>query len=196
MNFASRLKEERKRLGITQAKFAQLAGVHRNTQINYEAGLRAPEVDYISAIEKFGVDTAYLLSGSHETIKQLSFFGGLHYKGIDEIVLQVLGDLDVDGFSEALDKIPDIASESGHSLLIDTLVSHCPSLSSRLNNLEGLDSDLLAQTIESLENALKECNQILSPEKKAKVVVMLYRIFRTTGKVDQKMINDSIAIAE
>jgi len=62
-DFKTRLKEERKRLGLNQEKFAQLGGVSKDTQVNYESGLRAPDVDYLMAIGAAGVDTQYLLSG-------------------------------------------------------------------------------------------------------------------------------------
>ncbi|WP_433692421.1 helix-turn-helix domain-containing protein [Herbaspirillum seropedicae] len=67
-DFKTRLKEERKRLGLNQEKFAQIGGVSKDTQVNYESGLRVPDVDYLIAVGAAGVDTQYLLSGvSSET---------------------------------------------------------------------------------------------------------------------------------
>nr|WP_233171179.1 helix-turn-helix domain-containing protein [Herbaspirillum sp. ASV7] len=62
-DFKTRLKEERKRLALSQEKFAQLGGVSKDTQLNYESGLRVPDADYLMAIQAAGVDTKYLLSG-------------------------------------------------------------------------------------------------------------------------------------
>ncbi|UIN20301.1 helix-turn-helix domain-containing protein [Herbaspirillum frisingense] len=62
-DFKSRLKEERKRLGLNQEKFAQLGGVSKDTQLNYESGLRAPDSDYLAAVARAGVDIRYLFSG-------------------------------------------------------------------------------------------------------------------------------------
>ena len=49
-----RLQEERKRLGLTQDKIAEIGGVKRRTQINYEAGGRSPEGNYLFAIAAVG----------------------------------------------------------------------------------------------------------------------------------------------
>ena len=57
-----RLKEERKRLGLTLAEFANILGIHRNTQGNYEAG-REPPSDYLAAAQEAGVDVAYVMDG-------------------------------------------------------------------------------------------------------------------------------------
>lgn len=57
-----RLKEERKRLGLSKVDFANVLGIHRNTQGNYEAG-REPPVPYLLAIQELGVDIAYVMDG-------------------------------------------------------------------------------------------------------------------------------------
>ena len=58
-----RLKEERQRLDITQTEFSALASVTPQTQRKYEKGTRFPDVRYLQAIAKHGVDTHYLLHG-------------------------------------------------------------------------------------------------------------------------------------
>jgi transcriptional regulator with XRE-family HTH domain len=62
-----RLAEERARLGLTQARVAELAAVTRRTQINYERGERAPDAAYLTAIETQGFDALYVLFGRHES---------------------------------------------------------------------------------------------------------------------------------
>ncbi|CAK0759205.1 hypothetical protein CCP3SC5AM1_2630002 [Gammaproteobacteria bacterium] len=59
-----RLKEERIRLGFTQASFGALAGVQKMTQSRYESGNTSPNVDYFECIAKYGVDITYILTGS------------------------------------------------------------------------------------------------------------------------------------
>ncbi|MBI5921287.1 MAG: helix-turn-helix transcriptional regulator [Betaproteobacteria bacterium] len=61
--FGLRLKEERKRLGKTQAEFAEAGGVGRLSQIQYENESTAPTTRYLSGIANLGVDLAYLLLG-------------------------------------------------------------------------------------------------------------------------------------
>lgn len=57
-----RLKEERKRLSFSLVEFANLLGIHRNTQGNYESG-REPPTSYLLAAQEVGVDIAYVMDG-------------------------------------------------------------------------------------------------------------------------------------
>jgi transcriptional regulator with XRE-family HTH domain len=59
----ARLREERERRSISQDAFAKKAGVHRRTQVNYEAGERKPDADYLAAIAGLGVDVSYIVTG-------------------------------------------------------------------------------------------------------------------------------------
>ena len=62
----ARLKEERKRLGLSKIDFANMLGIHRNTQGNYEAG-REPPIPYLLAVQEAGVDVAYVMEGERHT---------------------------------------------------------------------------------------------------------------------------------
>lgn len=62
----ARLKEERKRLGLSKIDFANMLGIHRNTQGNYEAG-REPPIPYLLAVQEAGVDVAYVMEGERRT---------------------------------------------------------------------------------------------------------------------------------
>ncbi len=59
-----RLAEERDRLGLTQERFGELAGVSRNSQANYEKGVRQPDASYLEQIAASGVDVLYVLTGA------------------------------------------------------------------------------------------------------------------------------------
>ncbi len=61
--FAGRLKEERARLGLSQAALGALGGVGKLAQMNYEKGVRVPSVEYLHAIGQNGVDAVYLMTG-------------------------------------------------------------------------------------------------------------------------------------
>jgi len=58
-----RLQEERQRLGLTQAEAAEIGGVKRRSQINYEAGDSYPDGRYFAAIAAVGADVQYILTG-------------------------------------------------------------------------------------------------------------------------------------
>ncbi len=61
--FGQRLREERKRLGLNQEEMAQLAGIQRIAQSQYELGGREPRISYLAAIGAAGVNLGYLLFG-------------------------------------------------------------------------------------------------------------------------------------
>ncbi|URM30968.1 helix-turn-helix domain-containing protein [Pseudomonas frederiksbergensis] len=62
-----RLREERERLGLSQAEFGALLGISRGTQKNYELGANSLDLRYVSALEEHGVDAAYVLTGRCST---------------------------------------------------------------------------------------------------------------------------------
>lgn len=63
MGIGDRLREERERLGLTQTDFAELIGASKNTQSNYEKGVRKPDSDYLMRLEEASADPAYVLTG-------------------------------------------------------------------------------------------------------------------------------------
>lgn len=67
-SFSERLKEERSRLGLSQTEFAQIGGVQRRAQVNYEAGERAPDSVYLEKISALGVDVGYLVTGNRSNV--------------------------------------------------------------------------------------------------------------------------------
>lgn len=60
---SDRLREERLRLDLVQPEMADLGGVGKQSQINYESGKRQPDADYLSRIAAAGADVAYILTG-------------------------------------------------------------------------------------------------------------------------------------
>ncbi len=65
LGFGARLKQERKRLKMSQAEFAQVGGVGRLAQLQYEAEVTAPTTRYLSLIASSGADLSYLVLGMH-----------------------------------------------------------------------------------------------------------------------------------
>ena len=61
---AERLKFERERLKLSQTSFSEICGVQKRAQINYEKGLRFPDLAYIEALVRadIGVDVLYVIS--------------------------------------------------------------------------------------------------------------------------------------
>lgn len=63
MSTGERLKEERVRLGLSQAALGEIGGVRKQAQLNYEKGERNPDSAYLSAIAKFGADIQFIVTG-------------------------------------------------------------------------------------------------------------------------------------
>lgn len=63
LSIGARLREERKRLRMTQADFAQVAGLSRVTQRYYENDERSPDAEYLAAVAAIGVDVQYVITG-------------------------------------------------------------------------------------------------------------------------------------
>jgi len=61
--FSTRLKLERRRLGMNQTDFATAGGVQKHAQVNYEKGIRYPDAGYLAGIAEVGVDVQYVLTG-------------------------------------------------------------------------------------------------------------------------------------
>ncbi|WP_031421355.1 helix-turn-helix domain-containing protein [Xanthomonas euvesicatoria] len=63
MTVGKRLKEERKRLGLTQEEMAVQLGLTRYAQLNFEKNINLPGGAYLLAALDRGVDVMYVLSG-------------------------------------------------------------------------------------------------------------------------------------
>lgn len=61
--FGARLREERKRLGLSQEGFAERVGVKRLAQSQYELEIREPRLSYFAAIGALGANLYYLFYG-------------------------------------------------------------------------------------------------------------------------------------
>jgi transcriptional regulator with XRE-family HTH domain len=62
-DFAARLREERTRLDINQAKMATFLGVTRNVVVSYESGKTSPSVGALFNASEYGLDPAYVITG-------------------------------------------------------------------------------------------------------------------------------------
>lgn len=68
----ARLKEERRKLNLTQAEFIhQVSGMSsKSTQIKYEQGIRQPDALYLKGAAKLGVDVNYVMTGERDLSSQ------------------------------------------------------------------------------------------------------------------------------
>ncbi|PPT94919.1 transcriptional regulator [Xanthomonas arboricola pv. arracaciae] len=68
MSVGKRLKEERKRLGFTQADMAEQCGLSKWAQLNFEKDENLPGGAYLLAATAAGVDVLYVLTGERQGI--------------------------------------------------------------------------------------------------------------------------------
>jgi transcriptional regulator with XRE-family HTH domain len=63
-----RLREERKRMGLSQEAFAALGSIEANAQLRYEHGHRLPRANYLALIGIGGADIRYVILGERKPI--------------------------------------------------------------------------------------------------------------------------------
>lgn len=60
------LRDERKRLGLSQPAFAELAGTTKQTLFSWETGKTAPDAFQLAAFANAGVDVRYVITGRRD----------------------------------------------------------------------------------------------------------------------------------
>lgn len=63
MAIAERFKEERTRLGLSQAALAEKIGATKRSVINWEGGAASPSADAVARFAATGADVLYILTG-------------------------------------------------------------------------------------------------------------------------------------
>ncbi|WP_225042005.1 helix-turn-helix domain-containing protein [Xanthomonas campestris] len=69
MTVGKRLKDERKRFGLTQDEMATQLGVSRYAQLNFEKDINVPGGAYLLAALDRGVDVLYVLTGQRSQLE-------------------------------------------------------------------------------------------------------------------------------
>jgi len=189
MAIGDRLREERERLRLSQADFAEKAGIHRNTQVRYEKGKTEPETGYLESIKAIGVDVDYVLFGLPNSDMPVD-----------------CPFLKAEGIERPFTLADCRAFASGRRFGGQTTSRHVAACRECPKNpitrgvpvnetAPDVDGRLLEGILEELEAVLARTGAVLAPPKKARTTVMLYRAFRASGKVDPKMVEDAVSIA-
>ncbi|WP_434147965.1 helix-turn-helix domain-containing protein [Methylocaldum gracile subsp. desertum] len=196
-SFGSRLREERERLGMSQAEFGALGGVKRLAQANYEADKRDPDVTYLMALAEKGVDVFYLVSGVREKDKD-EYFEARSW--VLTTLSTMLGfeadDIDMVCHLAMKDHAEYMAGkiESERHLWLEKLFELLEN-SPRVVMMSG-DPDAIAKDIELMETICQKVTKALPREKRIRAIVTLYRSFKASGKIDEKMIEDVVSLAD
>lgn len=97
--FGARLREERLRLGLTQAEMAEIGGVKRTSQHIYESDIRVPDLNYLMRVRDAGADLGYLVLGVRQPSQGAGVMTISHsalsniYRVVDEVCVDVDGAL-------------------------------------------------------------------------------------------------------
>jgi transcriptional regulator with XRE-family HTH domain len=59
----ARLRQERERLGFTQAEFAALGNVSTRSQTDWEMGKAVPNAEFLASVAAHGLDVSYVVTG-------------------------------------------------------------------------------------------------------------------------------------
>jgi transcriptional regulator with XRE-family HTH domain len=193
-DFGKRLKAERERLGLSQAAFAEACGVGKTAQYTYERGEREPNWSYMTMAEGLGVDVMYVFTGTRtgedgvyakaykQTLLSIEMLLGLEEGRLEQLARTVIENEAALGRRESVDTRP------YNQAVLDWLkTSKFPD--------QFIDLDLLTTIIARLDAAAVRSEGALTPEKKAKVTAMLYRAFKASGKVDEALIAEAVALA-
>ena len=95
-DFAHRLTAERKRIGLTQAQFADACGVKAASQFLYEKGERTPNAEYLLRAKSIGTSIGYLFDERSNPSSAASLSPeelGQLYKQTDDICRDEFGRL-------------------------------------------------------------------------------------------------------
>lgn len=124
MDFGDRLKQTRKDKGMTQGELSEVAGVSRESIINYETRKRSPPSDILAKLATaLGADANYLLHGQTREEREASFKAQADKRFEDarawlearEVYLQGIPDEDKKAFDTLAKTIRESKKEEQHA---------------------------------------------------------------------------------
>jgi len=169
--------------------------VHLNTQSRYEKGATEPVAAYLEAIGKEGADVNYVLFGiASDEIVDCPYVASMPLPSgyvSKPITLTECRDM---AAGVTLRKV-------GHNERIKQWFDYCqvcalhPGKLRTTSGPEEADTNLIATIVEGIESSLEQQHAALLPAKKGRVAAMLFRAFKASGKIDQRMIDEAVKLA-
>lgn len=83
---ASRVRQERLRLELTQPTLASLGGVSKTTQSGYESALHVPDALYLARVSRHGLDPGYVVTGVERAVRAGADLDWDHLTGLMEVL--------------------------------------------------------------------------------------------------------------
>lgn len=185
----ARIREERKRLRLSQEAFAKEVGVHRRTQINYESGERNPDTAYLAALAAARVDVGYVLTGQSASIERQAY---AHFMAVVQEALELVPyDAEMQAaFAQVAEDTrafwegDENAGPKGDAA-VHALLKKSPVLM--------LDARQLEDLIEKLEFVIESKGVAISASDKARAILHLFREIKKPGaQLDFKAVEAAI----
>ncbi len=206
MGIGERIAEERKRIGLSQAAFAERVGVSFSSQRRYENGTRTPDAEYLRALVDAGLDMDFVFSGKRDIPERWE--ARANGRILTNISLALMLDLDAmnaldNAASEAFAQT--VAEKAGNGrppeayladVLDDSLLTVENAIYDAIDRSPRIfDEKILLKVVEGVEVASAKRSLLIAPSKKAQAIAMLYRAFKASGKVDPAMIEEAVTLA-
>lgn len=204
----SRLRDERKRIGLSQVDCANACGVHRRTQGNYELDKGRPDTEYLRAFAELGADVGYVEFGIRAG--QVDNLGATQSRLL-ACLLTVLGYPDpmkivLDAYSREQQEVQDAVSKHGDQVNIhlstrgtqmfaSALIVESSAVAVMLAEARELNVSLLGSTLDVVDQAVAATGVNLTADKKGRLVAAIYRNAVSLGRVDAKMASDAVELA-
>jgi len=199
----NRLREERERLCLSQALFAGKMGISRMSQVNYETGKRLPDAGYLFAASEAGVDITYVITGKRATAPDFFRMATVFVlesiqaktgfaEDVLSFVIEALSDAATSSWMEdrlEMAQHPDAEWDMGqwvHLVQLDEMISALFTNARLLRDIFGAVNYALAFGGDRLR---------VSGEKRASMVLMLFRAFKLSGEVDTHVVDEAVKLA-
>lgn len=214
-SLGQRLREERKKMELSQSEFARALGIHLNTQSRYEKGEREPDSNYLNSLMDFGVDVTYVLTGERRNEKGT---------GTDDFTLTAFGEAVAKLTHTQRSELQRLVHTA--SAMQDKRENNTQSPDKALAQLEetlllliaeffrerricltpdeprvaasqqaDIDSTLLCQVIQAIYSTAEVLEvEPLKPSKIAQAASLLYRSASSSGEIDPSFVEDVVKL--
>jgi hypothetical protein len=136
----------------------------------------------------------YLLTGSRDLLGKLSAAGSIANTAAENLVLEALANLDLDGFVDAIgaEEI-EAARHRDRGPMLRKLIAHNRDLRALFEARPAVDVDILAAVFLEVERS--ELAKALTADKRARVTALAYRLASKHGAVDRAVIEEASSLA-
>lgn len=189
MSIGSRLREERERLGVSQAELAERTGISRVTLGRYETDKREPGTGFLEAIGRLGLRAEYILTG---TVLEGD---ALQLRALWDVVAKIATALEIphEVFVLAAEKAAEEAAAWAHLQATEDLSSRIISDALSASAYTLPQADHLASLLERVEFVLQSRPAKISPIQKAKAILDIYQFEqRAKQRADFAHIEDAL----